>query len=99
LLFFQVNKRKDHAYFFNDPETDYKIDSDFVSLWRLVAVDHIDENKISEYLQKHGISNVKDLAPHRPTGVPKRKAGKRRANTKVQNVHMGDILEEYNPGN
>jgi len=95
----QVNKRKDRAYFYNDPAIDYKIDEEFVTLWRSVNVDHIDEAKISEYLQKHGIASVKDLAPNRPTGVPKRKATKRRANTKVQNIHLDGVLQEYDTGN
>ncbi|KAI6174486.1 Cation efflux family protein [Aphelenchoides bicaudatus] len=74
----QVNKRRDHSYFYNDPETDYKIDEEFVSLWRNVHVDHIDDNKIAEYLQKHGITSVKELVPHRTNNVPKRKMHKQR---------------------
>lgn len=92
---FQVNKRKDHAFYYNDPEVDMEIDEDFVKLWRSVNVDHLDEKKIEEYLQKHGISTIKDLAPSRVTGIPKRKAAKRRTNTKVQNTHMEGVLEEY----
>lgn len=90
-----MNKRKDKAFFYNDPEVDMKIDEEFVKLWRGVNVDHLDEKKVEEYLQKHGISTVKDLAPHRVNGVPKRKQAKRRANTKVQNTHMEGVLEEY----
>ncbi|CAD5212041.1 unnamed protein product [Bursaphelenchus okinawaensis] len=91
----QVNKRKDHAYFYNDPEVDIKIDEEFVKLWRTCNVDHLDEKKVEEYLQKHGISTIKDLAPTRQTNIPKRKQAKRRTNTKVQNTHLDGLLEEY----
>ncbi|CAD5216285.1 unnamed protein product [Bursaphelenchus xylophilus] len=91
----QVNKRKDHAYYYNDTELDVNIDDEFVQLWRHFSVDHLDEKKIEEYLQKHGISTIKDLAPTRVTNIPKRKQAKRRTNTKVQNTHLDGLLEEY----
>jgi hypothetical protein len=46
-------------------------------------------------LNKHGISSVKELVPHRVAGVPKRKVPKRRANVKVQNTHLDGILQEF----
>ncbi|KAI6194495.1 NOT2-3-5 domain-containing protein [Aphelenchoides besseyi] len=91
----QINKRKDRAYFYNDPETDYQIDDEFVKLWRSVPVEHVDEKKVEEYLQKHNIATVKDLAPHRVNGVPKRKPTKRKANVRVQNTHMEGLLVDF----
>uniref|UniRef100_A0A1I7XUD5 Transcription initiation factor IIE subunit beta n=1 Tax=Heterorhabditis bacteriophora TaxID=37862 RepID=A0A1I7XUD5_HETBA len=92
----QVNKRKDKVFFYNDPETDVAIEDDFKALWRNVSVDHLDEKKIEEYLQKHGIDAMKDLAPKKLfTGPPKRKAPKRRHNTKVHNEHLSGVLEDY----
>ncbi|MFH4982754.1 hypothetical protein AB6A40_009463 [Gnathostoma spinigerum] len=92
----QVNKRKDHVYFYNDPDSDFTVDEGFKSLWRNVSVDHLDEKKIEEYLQKHGIGTMKDMAPKRlVSGPPKRKAMKRRANQKVHNEHLSNVLEDY----
>uniref|UniRef100_A0A914ZLJ5 Transcription initiation factor IIE subunit beta n=1 Tax=Parascaris univalens TaxID=6257 RepID=A0A914ZLJ5_PARUN len=92
----QANKRKDRAYFYNDPDTDYFIDDEFKGLWRNASVDHLDEKKIEEYLQKHGIDTMRDLAPKRKiVGPPKRKAMKRRANQKVHNEHLSNVLEDY----
>lgn len=94
----QVNKRKDHVYFYSDPDTDYTIDEEFKSLWRNASVDHLDEKKIEEYLQKHGIDTMKDLAPKKIMvgGPPKRKAVKRKTNQKVHNEHLSNVLEDYN---
>lgn len=72
-----------------------KIDEDFVKLWRLASVEHLDEKKIEEYLQKHGIQTSKDLALQKQLqGVPKRK-NKRKANQKVHNRHLADVLEDF----
>ncbi|KAL3995350.1 TFIIE beta subunit core domain family protein [Acanthocheilonema viteae] len=91
-----VNKRKDHVYFYNDPDTDYEVDEKFKSLWRNASVDHLDEKKIEEYLQKHGIDVMKDFGPKKVIiSPPKRKLPRRRANQKVHNEHLADVLEDY----
>lgn len=33
-----MNKRKDHVYFYNDPEVNFKPDEDLVRLWRMAKV-------------------------------------------------------------
>ncbi|GMS84624.1 hypothetical protein PENTCL1PPCAC_6799, partial [Pristionchus entomophagus] len=92
----QVNKRKDKVIFWNDPYTNFEVDDDFKSLWRMVSVDHLDEKKIEEYLVKHGIDTMRDLAPKKNmAGPPKRKQAKRRTNVKVHNEHLDDVLEDY----
>jgi transcription initiation factor TFIIE subunit beta len=92
----QVNKRKDHVYFYNDPDISFKPDEEFVKLWRTATVEHLDERKVEEYLQKHGITTIKELAPKRlASGPPKRKGTKRKMNQKIQNVHLSDVLENY----
>ncbi|KAK0421239.1 hypothetical protein QR680_015131 [Steinernema hermaphroditum] len=92
----QHNKRKDQVYFYNNSDTDYAIDDEFKQLWRSVSVDHLDEKKIEEYLQKHGIRTMKDLQPKRiQGGAPKRKAVKRKMNQKVHNEHLSDVLQDY----
>uniref|UniRef100_A0A1I7XX74 Transcription initiation factor IIE subunit beta n=1 Tax=Steinernema glaseri TaxID=37863 RepID=A0A1I7XX74_9BILA len=92
----QHNKRKDQVYFYNNSDTDYTLDDDFKQLWRSVSVDHLDEKKIEEYLQKHGIRTMKDLQPKKiQGGAPKRKAVKRKINQKVHNEHLSDVLQDY----
>lgn len=57
----------------------------------------MDDKKVEEYLQKHGIDAVSTLMPKQVVAkAPKRKAAKRRANQKVQNEHLNDILVDYN---
>uniref|UniRef100_A0A183BQY0 TFIIE beta domain-containing protein n=1 Tax=Globodera pallida TaxID=36090 RepID=A0A183BQY0_GLOPA len=91
----QINKRKDVVYFYNDPETDRPIDDDFVQLWRMAGVEHLDENKIEEYLQKHGLETARDLAPRKLAfSGPKRKQSKR-APQRLHNVHLEGVLVDY----
>ncbi|KAF7639131.1 Transcription initiation factor IIE subunit beta [Meloidogyne graminicola] len=94
----QINKRKDTVLFFNDEETDYQLDEEFIQLWRSAGVEHLDETKIEEYLQKHGLETARDLAPGKKVGetgnAPKRKQSKK-AIQKVHNVHLEDVLEDY----
>lgn len=54
-----VNKRKDKVAFWNDPGYDFELDEEYKALWRSISVDHLDEKKIEEYLQKHGIEAMK----------------------------------------
>lgn len=69
---------------------------EFKNLWRNASVDHLDEKKIEEYLQKHGIDVMKDFGPKKViVAPPKRKLPRRRANQKVHNEHLTDILEDY----
>ncbi|EYB96555.1 hypothetical protein Y032_0149g2706 [Ancylostoma ceylanicum] len=92
----QVNKRKDKVFFYNDQELDIQIEDEFKQIYRKVSVDHLDEKKIEEYLQKHGIDAMKDLAPKKiGVGQLKRKTPKRRQNHKVQNQHLEGVLEDY----
>ncbi|KAK6015552.1 TFIIE beta subunit core domain protein [Ostertagia ostertagi] len=92
----QVNKRKDKVFFYNDQELDIFIEDEFKQIYRKVSVDHLDEKKIEEYLQKHGIDAMKDLAPKKlGFGPLKRKTPKRRQNIKVQNQHLEGVLEDY----
>nr|CAD2198213.1 unnamed protein product [Meloidogyne enterolobii] len=93
----QINKRKDTVLFLNDEDTDYQLDDEFVQLWRSAGVEHLDETKIEEYLQKHGLETARDLAPRRNIGegtAPKRKQPKK-ATQKVHNVHLEHVLEDY----
>ncbi|VDP06335.1 unnamed protein product [Soboliphyme baturini] len=94
-----VNKRKDMALFYNDPESSLKIDEEFKGLWRSIAVDHLDEKKIAEYLRKHSIDSMKDLAPKKLSGAGmngRRKAARKR-NVIIHNEHLAQsgLLKDY----
>lgn len=90
----QINKRKDKVLYYNDKESEVNVDEEFKQLWRGVAVDHLDEKKIEDYLHKHGIESMKDLAPKKATmSAPKRKAVRRKP---LQNEHLAEgILKDY----
>lgn len=96
-FFFQVNKKKDKAYFFNDSQVGIQVEEDFKSLWRTSNVESLDEKKIEEYLKKHNLSIIKEIGQKRMHhGPPKRKQNKRKTNVKIQNVHMpAGLLENY----
>jgi transcription initiation factor TFIIE subunit beta len=92
----QVSKKKDKAYFYNDPDIGITVDEEFIGLWRSSNVENLDEKKIDEYLAKHGLSIIKDQAPKRYTrgeNAQKRKHARRPG--KIQNTHMEGILETY----
>uniref|UniRef100_A0A914Y1F4 Transcription initiation factor IIE subunit beta n=1 Tax=Panagrolaimus superbus TaxID=310955 RepID=A0A914Y1F4_9BILA len=91
----QVQKKKDKAYFYNDPDVGITVDDEFVGLWRSSNVENLDEKKIDEYLAKHGLSIIKDQAPKRFVHGPTHKRKQNRRPGKIQNTHMGDILESY----
>lgn len=91
-----VNKRKDRVLFYNDAESYVTIDEEFKALWRTVAIEHLDEKKIDEYLHKHGIESMKDLPQQKASSqVPKRKVRKRQ--TMIHNEHLkgSGLLVDY----
>uniref|UniRef100_A0A915IWU4 Transcription initiation factor IIE subunit beta n=1 Tax=Romanomermis culicivorax TaxID=13658 RepID=A0A915IWU4_ROMCU len=94
-----INKRKDRVLFYNDVENSVPIDEEFKALWRSVALDHLDEKKIDEYLHKHGIDSMKDLPQKKILGTgqaPKRK-NVRRKGTIMHNEHLKEsgLLVDY----
>ena len=90
-----IDKKK--VLFYNDRTAATQIDEEFQKLWRAVAVDGIDDNKIEEYLEKQGIrsmqdTSVKTVAKHNL----KRKQNKKKTHKKPRdNEHLADILETY----
>jgi len=89
---------KKKVVYYNDTSMALKVEEDFQKLWRSVAVDGIDEQKIEEYLQKQGITSMQDMSGGRK-GVPiqkrKKPATKRVRNFKKTNDHVADILQDY----
>ena len=45
---------KKEVLFYFDHTSDFRVDDEFVKLWRSVAVDSLDDDKIDEYLDKQG---------------------------------------------
>ncbi|GFR31003.1 general transcription factor IIE subunit 2 [Trichonephila clavata] len=93
-----ISKKK--ILFYNDKGTQFTVDEEFQKLWRSVAVDGLDDEKIEEYLQKQGITSMQDIGVKKVTPVQKRKKpSNRKNNFKKLNQHMSDILEDYTDKN
>ncbi|CAL1284330.1 unnamed protein product [Larinioides sclopetarius] len=93
-----INKKK--VLFYNDKSMQFNVDDEFQKLWRSVAVDGLDDEKIEEYLQKQGITSMQDIGVKKVTPVQKRKKpSNRKSNFKKLNQHMSDILEDYTDKN
>ncbi|XP_013780156.1 general transcription factor IIE subunit 2-like [Limulus polyphemus] len=88
---------KKKILFYNDKSLQFTVDEEFQKLWRSVAVDGIDEQKIEDYLQKQGITSMQDIGVKKLNPIQKRKRpnSKKPRNFKKHNEHMGDILQEY----
>lgn len=90
-----VDKKK--VIFYNEGKQDLKLDEEFVKLWRSISVDEVADDKIEEYLEKHGIQSIQDLTSKKMEPVQKRRKLMRKQNRsfKSHNEHMKDILEDY----
>ncbi|CAG0881665.1 unnamed protein product [Darwinula stevensoni] len=89
---------KKQIVFYNDRSADFAVDEEFQKLWRSVAVDGIDDKKIEEYLEKHGIRFMQDNGAKKAGPILKRKKGANRKKVFKKprdNEHLGDILETY----
>lgn len=86
---------KKKVLFYNDQYCKFNVDEEFTKLWRGVSVEGMDERKIEEYLEKQGITSMKDIGikPVIQKQIRKKKGGKR--NFKKQNVHLSDVLQDY----
>ena len=90
-----MDKKK--ILFYNDKNLQFKVDEEFQKLWRGVTVDSLDEQKIEEYLEKHGITSMQELGVKKFNTVQKRKKPtiKKPRLIKKHNEHMADILQDY----
>lgn len=91
----QLDKKK--IVFYNEGKQEEKIDDEFIKLWRSISVDGVADDKIEEYLEKHGIKSIQDLESKKMEPTQKRRKIMRRPNKnfKAHNDHMKDILEDY----
>ncbi|XP_046547987.1 general transcription factor IIE subunit 2-like isoform X2 [Haliotis rubra] len=92
-----MDKKK--VLYYNDKYCQFKIDEEFQKMWRSVAVDGLDEKKIEEYLDKHGITSMQDLGPKPVMAVKRKKGGSRKGKQfKKHNDHLDNVLEDYTHG-
>nr|CAB3251290.1 general transcription factor IIE subunit 2-like [Phallusia mammillata] len=93
-ILFVSRPDKKQIVFYNDRSCEIVIDEEFQKLWRSVTVDSVDDNKIEEYLNTHGITSMQDKAVAKPV-VLKRKKGNRKRKFKSHNDHLGGVLQDY----
>lgn len=66
-----LDKKK--IIFYNDKTAQFPIDEEFQKLWRAVAVDAMDDQKIDEYLEKQGIRSMQDHGLKKPAPIKRKK--------------------------
>uniref|UniRef100_A0A069DYD8 Transcription initiation factor IIE subunit beta n=1 Tax=Panstrongylus megistus TaxID=65343 RepID=A0A069DYD8_9HEMI len=91
-----VDKKK--IMFYNDRAATLGLDEEFQKLWRAVAVESMDDQKIEEYLEKQGIRSMQDHGIKKPIQPQKRKKPnqrKRQFKKPRDNEHLADVLETY----
>ncbi|RZF34236.1 hypothetical protein LSTR_LSTR012610 [Laodelphax striatellus] len=91
-----TDKRK--IMFYNDKTANLEVDEDFQKLWRQIAVESLDEQKIEEYLEKQGIRSMQDHGLKKALPPHKRKKPVNRKRTfkkPRENEHLADVLETY----
>lgn len=93
-VIFVTRPDKKQIVFYNDRSCDVVIDEEFQKLWRGIAVDSVDDNKIEEYLNSHGIASMPERVIVKPV-VQKRKKANRKRKFKTLNDHLGDVLQDY----
>ncbi|XP_014247526.1 transcription initiation factor IIE subunit beta [Cimex lectularius] len=91
-----IDKKK--IMFYNDRAATLGLDEEFQKLWRSVAVESMDDQKIEEYLEKQGIRSMQDHGLKKPIQPQKRKKPsqrKRQFKKPRDNEHLADVLETY----
>ncbi|XP_046390334.1 transcription initiation factor IIE subunit beta [Ischnura elegans] len=91
-----MDKKK--ILFYNDKTANFFVEDDFVKLWRAVAVESMDDQKIEEYLEKQGIRSMQEHGQKKAVVPLKRKKPNQRRNKNKKprdNEHLADVLENY----
>lgn len=90
-----IDKKK--IVFYNDKTATLPVDEEFQKLWRSVAVESMDDQKIEEYLEKQGIRSMQDHGPKKPMPHKRKKPNQRKKQLKRprDNEHLADVLENY----
>lgn len=96
IIFINRPLDKKKIVFYNDKTAQLEIDDEFKKLWRSVAVDGMDDEKIDEYLDKQGITSMRDHGPKKSAPMKRKKSNKRKVSKKPRdNDHLADVLENY----
>ncbi|XP_032690594.1 general transcription factor IIE subunit 2-like isoform X2 [Odontomachus brunneus] len=97
ILFITRPLDKKKIVFYNDKTAQFPVDEEFQKLWRAVAVDAMDDQKIDEYLEKQGIRSMQDHGLKKPAPLKRKKPVNRRKQFKKprDNEHLADVLETY----
>jgi len=92
---------KKQVLFYNDKSVTLPVDEEIQKLWRSVTVEGVDERKIEDYLQKHNIVAMQDLAVRKASTQKRKKAAnkKKQKPFKTHNEHLGDLLQDYSENN
>lgn len=90
-----IDKKK--IMFYNDRAATLGLDEEFQKLWRAVAVESMDDQKIEEYLEKQGIRSMQDHGLKKPMVQKRKKPVQRKRQFKKprDNEHLADVLETY----
>ncbi|KAI8785531.1 general transcription factor IIE subunit 2 [Biomphalaria glabrata] len=87
---------KKEVLFYNDKCCRFKVDEEFQKLWRSVAVEGLDDQKIEEYLSKQGITTMEASGYKKVSAMPRRKRGKQKPRSfKKHNDHLEGVLQDY----
>ncbi|EEB18098.1 transcription initiation factor IIE subunit beta, putative [Pediculus humanus corporis] len=97
IIYIQRPMDKKKILFYNDRTANLSIDEEFQKLWRAVAVESMDDQKIEEYLEKQGIKSMQDHNLKKLAAPIKRKkvAKKRTFKKPRDNEHLADVLQTY----
>ena len=89
-----IDKKK--IVFYKDKMCQFPVDEEYQKLWRAVAMEGMDDDKIEAYLNKQGIRSMRDQGLKKVIPMKKRKGGKRKQKgTLRENEHLKDILKTY----
>jgi len=66
-------------------------------MWRSISVEHMDDQKIEEYLEKQGIKSMQDHGMKKPAPIKRKKPVNRKKQFRKprDNEHLADVLETY----
>ncbi|XP_050529630.1 general transcription factor IIE subunit 2 isoform X2 [Daktulosphaira vitifoliae] len=88
---------KKKVIFYNDKSATIEINEEFKKMWRSVAVENMDDDKIEEHLEKQGISSMQDNGIKKINHIKRKKPiTKKRIYKKPRdNEHLANVLEDY----
>jgi len=86
---------KKKVLFYKDKQARISVDEEFVKLWRSVAVDGQDDQKIDEYLEKAGIRSMEGQGVKKTSAKMKKKPNRKTIRKIKDNEHILGDLKHY----